>query len=197
MKSLELLNEIANKNNGLILTKTAVESGITRANLSRLCKIGKLTRIASGQYILPENLNDEMLSLQMRSKLIIFSHESALFLNKISDRVPFEHTVTIPSSKTFSRSISEECKIYYIKDELHELGKVQLHTTIGNLVWAYDIDRTVCDIIRSRSRIADETFLSALKMYATSPHKNLSNLSLYASKIGILRQIRKYLEVLL
>ena len=72
MKSLELLNEIANKNNGLILTKTAVESGITRANLSRLCKIGKLTRIASGQYILPENLNDEMLSLQMRSKLIIF-----------------------------------------------------------------------------------------------------------------------------
>ena len=138
-----------------------------------------------------------MFSLGLRSKWIIFSHESALFLNGISERTPFEHTVTIPSSKTLAHSISDQCKIYYIKDELHNLGKIQLPTTMGNLVWTYDMDRTVCDIIRSRSRMADETFIAALKLYATNSNKNLANLSLYATKMGIMQNVRKYMEVLL
>lgn len=197
MNSLEILREISNEKNGLIQTKDAISRGVTRSNLSKLCKSGKITRIVNGQYILNDELNDEMLSLQIRSKLIIFSHESALFLNGISERTPFEHTVTIPTSKTLSRSIGEQCKIYYIKDELWELGKTQMPTTMGNLVWTYDMDRTICDIIRSRRRIADETFISSLKQYAISPQKNLAKLSLYADKMQVLQQVRKYLEVLL
>ncbi len=145
MTALEILKEISSINNGLILTKNAVDNGVSRASLSQLCKEGKISRIAIGQYVLSEDLNDEMLSLSIRSNLIVFSHETALFLNGISERTPFEHTVTIPSSKTLSRSISAQCKIYYIKDELHDLGKVQLKTPMGNRVWAYDMDRTICD----------------------------------------------------
>lgn len=197
MKSLDILREISNENNGLILTKTAIEKGVTRSNLSKLCDGGKITRIANGQYVLPDELNDELLSLQIRSKYIIFSHETALFLNGISERTPFEHTVTIPTSKTLSPSLSEECKIYYIKDELHELGKVQLATPMGNKVWAYDMDRTICDIVRSRNRMADETFIASIKNYAVSSDKNLANLSNYAGKMKILSQVRQYLEVLL
>ena len=197
MTTIELLKKIANENNGLILTKTAAKKGISRASLSQLNKDGRITRIANGQYIFSDDLNDEIFSLGIRSNLIIFSHETALFLNGISDRTPFEHTVTIPSSKTLSRSISRKCKIYYIKDELYDLGKTRLPTPMGNKVWAYDIDRTICDIVRSRSRMADETFISAIKNYAITPNKNLSNLSLYAAKMGALSQVRKYLEVLL
>lgn len=197
MNSLDILREISNENNGLILTRLAIEKGISRSNLSKLCKSGKITRIANGQYVLSDDLNDELLSLQIRSKYIIFSHETALFLNRISERTPFEHTVTMPTTKTLSPSMSEECKIYYIKDELHGLGKVQLTTPMGNKVWAYDIDRTICDIVRSRSRMADETFITSIKNYAASPDKNLANLSLYASKMKILSQVRQYLEVLL
>lgn len=197
MSSIDILREISNENNGLILTKAAVEKGISRSNLSKLCDNGKITRIANGQYVISDDLNDELLSLQIRSKYIIFSHETALFLNGISERTPFEHTVTIPTSKTLSPSMGEECKIYYIKDELHDLGKVQLSTPMGNKVWAYDIDRTICDIVRSRSRMADETFITAIKNYAASSNKNLANLSLYASKMKILSQVRQYLGVLL
>lgn len=197
MNSIDILREIANENNGIILTKTAEDKGITRSNLSKLYKNGKITRIANGQYIFSDELHDEMLSLQLHSKYIVFSHESALFLNGISERTPFEHTITIPTSKTLPRSISNQCKIYYIKDEFWELGKTKLKTTLGNLVWSYDIDRTICDIIRSRSRISDETFISSLKLYAASQNKNLTNLSIYAEKMKILSLVRKNLEVLL
>ena len=64
------------------------------------------------------------------------------------------------------------------------MGKVQLITPMGNSVPAYDMDRTICDIVRSRSRIADETFLSSLKQYAANPNKNLANLSIYAEQNG-------------
>ena len=126
MNSIDILREIANENNGIILTKTAEDKGITRSNLSKLYKNGKITRIANGQYIFSDELHDEMLSLQLHSKYIVFSHESALFLNGISERTPFEHTITIPTSKTLPRSISNQCKIYYIKDEFWELGKTKL-----------------------------------------------------------------------
>lgn len=197
MKAVDTLKKVADENGGLILTRVAVENGISRSNLSKLCEGGKISRIANGQYVLSESLNDELLSLQMRSKYIVFSHETALFLNGISERTPFEHTVTIPTSKTLSSSISGECKIYYIKDELHDMGKVQLITPMGNKVWAYDIDRTICDIIRCRSRMADETFISSIKNYVASSDKNLANLSLYATEMKVISQVRRYLEVLL
>lgn len=197
MTAIESLRDVANKNNGLILTKAAVANGVSRATISQLCKKGKIERVAMGQYVFADELNDEMFSLSIRSDLIVFSHESALFLNGISERTPFEHTVTIPSSKTLSRSISEICKIYYIKDEFYDMGKVKLPTPMGNEVWAYDIDRTICDIVRSRSRMSDETFISSIKNYVASSDKNLTNLSLYAAEMGVLQQVRQYLEVLL
>ena len=50
MSSIDILREISNENNGLILTKVAVEKGISRSNLSKLCDNGKITRIANCQY---------------------------------------------------------------------------------------------------------------------------------------------------
>ena len=91
------LAAIANKNGGIIETKTAAQRGISKAMLYKLCKAEKIHRIVKGQYVLPEDMQDELLSISRRSGKIIFSHETALFLHGISDRTPFEHTVTAPS----------------------------------------------------------------------------------------------------
>lgn len=192
-----ILESISQKNNGLILTKTAEANGVSRAMLSKLCKTGFLSRIAMGQYVFATELGDEMLSLSQRSSLIVFSHESALFLNGLSERTPFEHTVTIPSSKKLAISFNNCCKVYYVKDELVDVGKTALKTTFGNPVPAYDSERTICDIIRSRSRIADETFLSSLKRYAANPKKNLTKLNEYAEAFDMKDAVRRYMEVLL
>lgn len=199
LKHLDIMNILATiscQNNGLILTKVAEANGVSRAMLSNLCKDEKLSRIAVGQYVFASELGDEMLSLSKRSKLIIFSHESALFLNGISERTPFEHTVTISSSKKLGASISEHCKVYYVKDELVGLGKTTLKTTQGNPVPVYDLERTVCDVIRSRIRIADETFLSSLKLYMASSKKNLAKLNAYAEAFGVMNAVRRYMEML-
>lgn len=197
MEYIETLKMIAVQNSGIINNKTALPYGIQRHILAKLCIDGILQRVARGQYILSDDIQDELFILEKRSANLIFSHETALFLHGISDRVPFVHTVTAPSNRVPSKAILEECKVYYIKPELFDLGKTLLMTPMGNQVNAYDLERTICDIVRSRSKIGTETFLTALKTYAASPKKNLNLLDSYAKQMRLAGVVRKYLEVLL
>lgn len=197
MDYIEVLRKIATQNGGIIDNKTAAEYGISRAMLSKLCIDKKIERLIRGQYIFSDDIQDELLSLSLRSAHIIFSHETALFLHGISDRTPFEHAITSPSGKVPSAAIANECKVYYIKPELFELGKTGLKTPAGNFVPAYDLERTICDIVRSRNKVGTETFLAALKAYAAMPKKDLNRLNAYAKEMKITTILRQYLEVLL
>ena len=197
MDYIAKLTTIAKSHGGIIETRISAQHGISKAMLYNLCKEDKIHRIVKGQYILPDDMQDELLSISKRSDRIIFSHETALFLHGISDRTPFEHTVTAPSGCVPSAAIKSECKVYYIKPELFELGKTILRTPSGNNVPAYDLERTICDVIRSRNKLGTETFLAALKLYAANPKKDLNKLNSYAKKMRVFNVLRQYLEVLL
>ena len=110
-----------------------------------------------------------------------------------------EHGGIIEAKVAAQRGISKAmlCKVYYIKPELFELGKTMLKTPAGNVVQAYDLERTICDVIRSRNKLGTETFLAALKTYAASPKKNLNKLNTYAKQMRVEKVLRQYLEVLL
>ena len=197
MDFMTVLIAIAKKHGGIIETKVAVQHGVSKAMLYKLCKEDKIHRVVKGQYILPDDMQDELLSISKRSANIIFSHETALFLHRISDRTPFEHTVTAPSGCIPSAAIKAECKVYYIKPELFDLGRTILKTPAGNSVPVYDFERTICDVVRSRNKLGTETFLTALKMYAASPKKDLNKLNSYAKKMRIANVLHQYLEVIL
>lgn len=192
-----VMTDIAAANGGIITNKNAERYGISRSILSNLNKKGLIQRIAQGQYTVVDELPDELLSIGMKSSNIIFSHETALWLHGISDRTPFVHSVTAPSGKIPSKTILDDCKVYYVKPELFELGKTTVSTQYGNTVSAYDMERTICDCVRSRNKMGTETFLYALKQYAGRKDKNLNTLYSYAEKFRVATVLRKYLEVLL
>ena len=192
-----ILKELSEQENNIITTAAAKSAGISRAMLSKLCKEGKIQRIVKGQYMLVDEIPDELFSISLRTEHLIFSHETALFLHGISDRTPFVHSITTPANRVPSPALREECKVYYIKPELFELGRSEMETTFGNRVPCYDLERTVCDMIRSRNKISTETFLSALKQYAAHPQKDLNRLNSYAKKMSLTNVVRQYLEVLL
>ena len=182
---------------GIIETRIAVQNGISKTMIAKLCNENKIHRISRGQYILVEDIQDELLSISKRSENIIFSHETALYLNGISDRTPFEHTITVPSGYKPSSIIKAECKVYFVKPEWFALGKTTLKTPAGNDVAVYDLERTICDVIRSRNKIGTETFLASLRLYALNPKKDLNKLNLYAKELRVANVLRQYLEVLL
>lgn len=197
MDYMPKLANISQRHGGIITTNMASNLGISKAMLSKLCKDTKIYRIAQGQYVLYDDLQDELLSISNRSSKIIFSHETALFLHGLSDRTPFEYTASVPTNYTASPTMRANCKFHYIKPDLYPLGKTELITPFGNMVPVYDLERTICDIVRSRNKIGTETFLSALKLYAACPHKDLNKLNFYAQKLHVKTLMRQYLEVLL
>ena len=91
----KIMSEILNNHNQ-ITTRQVSELGISRQTLSMYVKENLLVRTRRGTYILPDSIHDDMYTLSLRSENIVFSHESALFLNGLSDRTPFCHYITLP-----------------------------------------------------------------------------------------------------
>lgn len=191
------LRTIASQNGGIIDNRTAAAHGVSRAMLAKLCAETKIRRILRGQYVFTDDRPDELLSIDKRSPYILFSHETALFLHGISDRIPPDPTITVPSGKVPSGAILSACRVYYIKPALFELGKTTLVTPAGNNVSGYDLERTICDIVRSRSKVGTEIFSAALKGYAVSQKKNLNRLDDYARQFSVANLLHQYLSVLL
>ena len=189
--------ETIKNNNNMITTAQAVELGFTLSLLSWYVKKGVLERGRRGVYILSDSIHDDMYTLMLRSDKIIFSHDTALFLNGLSERTPFIHSVTIPSNTKLSNLLREECVCYYIKPELHQVGVIKKKNTLGNEVRCYNAERTICDLLRSRNRLDQETVISAIKNYAVSSDKDLNLLAVYASQFGVDKILKKYMEVLL
>ena len=191
------LQDVFDKNNGILQTSTAEQAGLSRAILAKYANSGLIERISHGVYIPAGEIDDEIYSMQLRAKKLIFSHETALFLHGLSDRTPFRHSVTVPSGYKPSSVIKAVSKVFYIKPELFELGKTTAQTTMNHLVFTYDIERTICDVVRSRNKMDHQIVNDALKRYTSLKTADFNKLYSYASQLGINNVLQKYLEVLL
>ncbi len=182
---------------GFVTVRKAAAIGISRKLLSNWAKVGKIQRVACGLYQLPSEVPDEMELLAKRSRKLAFSHESALFLNGLAERCPVAYSVTIPSAATLPRFSGAPLKAYYVKDALFGIGLEKRRTPTGSLVPCYNAERTICDILRSRSRVDEETIVAALRLFAALPSKDLNRLADYARLFRVERLAHERLEVLL
>lgn len=193
----ESILKAAKKHGGLLTTALAIRQGVSKTMLAKYVANGELEHVQHGLYALPDEIVDDMYALHLLNPNIIFSHESALFLNGFAERVPFIHSITVRSDKVLPESVKKQCKCFYIKPEFLKLGLTHLKTTFGNTVPCYDAERTLCDILKRRRRIDDETVVAAIKNYARMPQKNLFRLHDYATKLSIVSIVRQYMEVLI
>lgn len=115
----------------------------------------------------------------------------------MTDREPSSLTVTVPSTYNASSLIKTGVRVFYIKPDFLGIGKTNLMSLEGNLVPSYDLERTICDILRSRSQIDAQVVFGALKAYVKRKDKRLDILSDYAKKFRISKLISQYLGVLL
>jgi predicted transcriptional regulator of viral defense system len=197
MTHKEKLEELIKKQNGTVLSSDLDKLSIPRIYLAKMVKENKLERISRGIYTQLDTIEDEMYILQKKYKNFIFSHETALFLHDLSDRTPLKYSVTVPSGTKISEKLSSRLKIYYIKNEFHLLGVVESKTAFNNPIKIYNTERTICDILRSKSRIDHQIFSDALKRFGKSKQINLYLLSDYSKKFKGERALRTYIELIL
>lgn len=197
MNYLEKLEKLIQKQHGTVLSSDLDLYEIPRTYLQMMVADGKLERVDRGIYVSTDAIEDEMYSMQTKYPKLIYSHETALYLHGLSDRTPFEYSASVPSGYKVVGSMAERFKIYYIKKELHELGLETMKSSHGNPIRAYDVERTVCDLIRSRSRIDVQILNDALKRFVQLKSADHSILLEYARKLKVESVLKSYLEVLI
>ena len=189
--------EMAKKNNGVVTTYDLSEKGILRGNLKKLVDDGRLEKTARGVYILPEIWEDEFVNLQARFKKGIFSSETALFLWDLTDRTPNRYNMTFPHNYNLTNVRNEGVNCSRVKLEWYDTGISQLKSPGRNIITAYNMERTLCDILRKRSGVDTGVITEAFKRYAARIDKNIPLLSEYAKKFHVEEKVRRYLEVLI
>ena len=197
MNYLKKLEKLIQKQHGTVLSADLDLYEIPRTYLQKMVAEGKLERVDRGIYVSTDAIEDELFSMQTKYPKLIYSHETALYLHGLSDRTPFEYSASVPSGYKVVGSVADRFKIYYIKKELHELGVETIRSSHGNPIRTYNVERTICDLIRSRSRIDVQILNDALKRFVKLKSADLSILMDYAKKLKIDAVLRNYLEVLL
>ena len=189
--------EIARSNGGLVTSRQVTVAGIPRSRIREMVDSGELERVERGVYCLADSWEDEFKIEQLRFSRGVFSDETALFLHDFTDRTPERLTMTFPRSYNATRARQAGIEVRTCADECLSLGIVEIRTPFGITVRAYDLERTLCDLVRGRGVANSQIVVPAIKAYARKSDKNIGKLFEYSRLLGVEKKMRVYMEVLL
>ena len=184
----DTIKQIMNTNNGMISTRMIEPLNISRQYLSIMENNNDIEKVSRGIYLSPNAFEDSYFSFQQKYKKAIFSHMNALYFYGMTEEFPYNYTVTVPQSYHVD-TVNEKCNVFYVSDDIYELGIVEIETPNGNKVRVYDKERCICDIIRSKGRMDSEQVKKTIKQYMQSRDKDIAKLSEYSKKIGINKKV--------
>lgn len=193
----EYINNILKANNGIIRASDIREAGYDNSVLRRLEKSGELERVSYGLYIDSNTFADEYLIAQYRMPKGIFSHDTALYFHDLSDRTPFKLTMTIPKGYNSRHLKNPDYQFFYCKQELSDLGVIDIKSPYGNTIKIYDKERTICDCIKKINKLDSNLVLEAVKKYMKEIGNDYAKLIEYSKLFNVEQRVQQYMEVLL
>ena len=191
---IDTIKQIMDTNNGMLSTRMVEPLNISRQYLSIMENNNEIEKVSRGIYLSPSAFEDSYFSFQQKYKKAIFSHMNALYFYGMTEEFPYNYTVTVPQSYHVD-TVNEKCNVFYVSDDIYEIGVVEVETPSGNKVRAYDKERCICDIIRSKGRMDTEQVKKSIKQYIQSKDKNVAKLSDYAKRMGISEKVMEMVGI--
>ena len=181
---------------GTITAEQVTSAGLHRSILQELVGNGELYRFGRGLYVCSNAWEDDFYLLQRKYRRGIYSYDTALYLLGYSDRTPAKYTMTFPMGYNAPSLIQENLIIKRVVPENYSFGITKLQSPCGNPIRVYDLERTLCDILRGSG--SDVQIVgAAMKKYAASKEKNIHKLMQYADQLRVKPKVLRYMEVLL
>ena len=197
MTKTEKLSNLIELRNGYLSITEAQELGISRTYVQEYISSNGFERVARGLYKSSDVWTDDLYILALKNEKVVYSFDTALMLNGLTEREPTEIFVTVSRAYNASHLRSMGIVVNHVRDKWVNLGRTVAKTTYGNEVSVYDMERTICDMLRVKDKKDPQMFAYAIKEYAKSAKKNLPRLMKYAKEFGVEAELRQYMEVLL
>lgn len=198
MNTIDKIKTLIENNGGYITRKDIDREGIPSIYLTRYVKKNGLAQIDRGFYAFKDWIVDPYLVFQYKYPQFIYSFDSAIFLNNLGDILPNYLEVTGPFNyRPMPNSRDDVITHTDTVNDSYHLGIVEIRTNLGNVVRAYDKEKTICDLIKHKDKIQFEVYVKALNKYAKSNDKNINKLMKYARILKIENKVRSQMEVIL
>ena len=193
--NIEIIEELMKKNNGYITSKELDMFDIHRMYLSIMQEKELIKKVATGIYIDTNKIEDNYYVFGLSMPNIIYSHMTALYFHGLSIEASTDvYDITV--KRSYNSAHLRKHNVFYVDNDIYELGLVEVETPMGNKVKAYDVERCICDIIRSKNRMDSEHIKHSIREYIKRKDKDLVKLSSYAKKIGIKDSVMSYVDMM-
>ena len=192
--NFEVIESIMKMNNGYVTSKELDNFGIHRMYLNSMWKKRVVEKVAPGIYIDVNKIEDNYYAFSLSMPNTIYSHMTALYFHGLSIKAPNDkYDITV--RKSYNSKHLKKHEVFYVQNDIYELGLVEGKTPMGNSVRVYDVERCICDIIRSKNRMDSEHVKYSIRTYLKRKDKDLVKLSNYAKEMGIKEEVMNYIEV--
>lgn len=198
MVELNKIQDILPKGTPQIITrKFLAENGFRSEGIRALVEAGKLIKIRHGLYQTSESVIDEYHEFQQRYSKGIYSYATALYFHGLSNRIPNIISYTLPNDYNASRIRTNlNIKYHFVKREYINVGVMELVSPQGDLIKVYDVERTICDIIKKKHKIDAQIYSDAIRLYFGGSNLNVRKIMKYAKIFKIEGEILRYMEIL-
>ena len=193
---IDKILKIMKKNNEMITPAQLEKKGISRVYLSRMEEEGIIERIDRGIYVTKDFKYDEYYLFQFKYPKAIFSYNTALYFYEMTERTPIKMDVTVYREYNPHR-FKDLVNVYKISKELYNLGVTEKKSPQGMKVKTYNLERTVCDIIKDKDSLDIEIRNKAIKKAIKSKEFNASKMFEYAKKMNIYDKVKNYMEAII
>ena len=195
MKNYEEMKNFVKKSNGIITSKEMKENKISNYYVQKLIEDNILERYSRGFYIRTDIFEDEFYILQQRNSKIVFSYNTALYFLNETERTPENIDVTVYKGYNVHR-LSKNVKVHYVLKENLYLGAIETQTPQGFKVMAYNLERTLCDIIKNKDTGMDKEQINKFiqKMLLKNKVDSIVLIE-YAKRLKCEKKVREIMDI--
>lgn len=199
MKSYEKIVNFVNKKNNVITTKEFKDAKIGFYYINKLIEDNYISRIGNGLYGKTDSFEDEYFIIQNRYKNAIFSYNTALFFLNKTEVIPNIIDITIPNDYNVSSINTKQIRVHYASRENIKLGVIKLKSPFGNTITAYNLERTICDIVKNENKcgLDIEQRNKVIKKAFSNNEIDGTTIMKYAKKLKCVKKIKAMMEVMI
>ena len=191
----QFIQDFFNANDGIIRTKQLRNAGFTHYQLNQLIQNGEVLKVKQGVYKWNDSDRSELAEVAQIVPEGIVCLYSACQYYELSTFVASAYHVAIPKKSKVVLPDYPPIKLYYWETVSYQIGQTEIKQD-GVSIKMYDLEKTVCDVIRQRNKVGLDLVREVVITYLQRSDRNLAKLVEYAGELGLKNYVSNYLNLL-
>jgi predicted transcriptional regulator of viral defense system len=183
------------KNNGVAPMGLLLKNGINHYQINHLLLEGLVIKLKHGVYKWKNEHENEWEDIAHIVPYGVVCLYTACLHYELSTFVASEYHMAIHRKAKIVLPSYPPIQLHYWDTQAFNIGitSINIHNATLKI---YDIEKTVCDIIRFRHKVGMEITKEVLKNYLTRSDRDIAKLNEYARQLNIATILHNFLSVL-